>query len=82
MKQPRVIVFEDSAYQRLLPLTYWRTVGELRCGYHTLLVRQGTALAFPVTELWVREEMIAITAERHPLRVNAPIAPDESDLPC
>ncbi|UCG32838.1 MAG: hypothetical protein JSU68_14380 [Phycisphaerales bacterium] len=78
MKQPRVIVFEDSAYQRLLPLTYWRTVGELRCGYHTLLVRQATALAFPVTELWVREEMIAITAERHPLRVNAPIAPDES----
>jgi UDP-N-acetylglucosamine diphosphorylase/glucosamine-1-phosphate N-acetyltransferase len=78
MKPARAIVFEDNAYQRLLPLVYWRTVGELRCGYHTLLARHSTALASPLTDLWVREEMAGITAERHPLRVNMPTAVDES----
>ena len=73
MKMKRVILFEDRGYDRLLPLVYWRSVGELRCGYGALKDRHAAALGAPVTDLWVREELAPVTAERHQARVNTAI---------
>ena len=39
MQSPSTVVYEDSGWQRLLPLVYFRAVCELRCGLGTLLER-------------------------------------------
>lgn len=68
------VVFEDSTWQNLLPLVYWRSVGELRCG-RRLLLEQHTP-AGPLG-LWVRPDVAAVTAERWPaLAVNQSIPAD------
>jgi UDP-N-acetylglucosamine diphosphorylase/glucosamine-1-phosphate N-acetyltransferase len=75
----RVILFEDDGYRGLLPLLYWRTVGELLCGYCSLLKRHAPAGIGEVTDLWVRQELAAVSAQRHRLPVNEPIQPAPSD---
>jgi hypothetical protein len=32
----KIVLFEDSGFENLLPLTYFRPVWELRCGIHEL----------------------------------------------
>jgi UDP-N-acetylglucosamine diphosphorylase/glucosamine-1-phosphate N-acetyltransferase len=39
MPVPRIVIYEDSGWQRLLPLVYFRAVCELRCGLGTLRER-------------------------------------------
>lgn len=69
-----VIVFEDARWPDLLPLIYWRTVGELRCGYGPLIDRLN--LLDPpatLTGLWTRPELADVAAERFKLPVNRPL---------
>ena len=79
MKIRRTILFEDYGAGQLLPLVYWRTIGELRCGYHALMERHSAVLGAPLTDLWVREELAAVAAERHGARINAPVNGGASD---
>lgn len=72
----RVILFEDDRYRNLLPLVYWRTVGELRCGVGTLAQNAARALASEFTDLWVRLELESVASERHGRPINRPIDTD------
>ena len=68
------IVFEDAGWRKLLPLVYWRSIGELRCGRRLLIEQHldGQPLA-----LWVRPQLARLTAERFPaVAVNQPIPPE------
>ncbi len=69
----RVILFEDDGYRNLLPLVYWRTVGELRCGVGTLAQNAARTLASEFTDLWVRLELETVASERHEQPINRPI---------
>lgn len=65
-----VIVFEDSGFRTLLPLTYWRPVFELRCGRLSLLekIRQRKGMQHPI--VFVRPELADIVQEHSELQVN------------
>ncbi|MHC4064609.1 MAG: putative sugar nucleotidyl transferase, partial [Planctomycetota bacterium] len=71
-----IILFEDSGFVNLLPLVYWRTVFELRCGRKTLLDHVAGNLGAAVSGLWTRDWLAAVTAERFQLPVNAPAQAD------
>ena len=63
-------IFEDDLYQNFLPLAYSRPVYELRCGMYSFLER--IALQYPDTEinLFCREYLKNLIAERHPHSIN------------
>ena len=68
-----IVLFEDSGFVNLLPLVYWRTVFELRCGRKTLLDGLTRSLGEPVTGLWVRDWIAPVAQERYQLPANTPI---------
>lgn len=82
----KMILFEDDGFRNLLPLTYWRTAGELRCGYGSLyehMLRAASGLATPVEiAVWCRRELAAVTTERLPVPVNQPsqLAPKQTAM--
>lgn len=64
-----LVIFEDDGFRQLLPLTYWRTCGELRTGYdslvgHTLRRLNGGWAEPQRTIIWCRPELAGIAAER------------------
>lgn len=69
-----LVVFEDEGYRDLLPLTYWRTTAELRCGYVSLLGRIRDKLPDTDLTLYCRPMLSAVAAERSGLPVN--VAPE------
>jgi UDP-N-acetylglucosamine diphosphorylase/glucosamine-1-phosphate N-acetyltransferase len=70
----KVVVYEDSGWQRLLPLVYIRAVCQLVCGMGDLLskVRRLTAAAQQPLELWCRPGLAESTAEQTGLVTNQP----------
>ena len=71
-----LVLFEDNGYRALLPLTYWRTVFELRVGRHIQLDRLPQQLGLPVSGVWTREWMEAVARQRCGTAVNTPLAPE------
>lgn len=68
----RLVVFEDAGFVNLLPLVYWRGVGELRCGRYSLAERAARVVGSSLTGLWCREELAGVAAARSSLAVNQP----------
>ncbi len=66
----RLVLFEDEGYRNLLPLTYWRTCGELRTGYGRLLDHAREVFRPPSLELMCRPELAAVTSARMADAVN------------
>ena len=56
-----VVIFEDHAWRNFLPLTYWRPVGDLRCGRYSLMDRLCAELPAEQVGLWIRDEIAAAT---------------------
>lgn len=80
----RIILYEDSSWRNLLPLVYFRTVFQLRCGMRTLSERAASLLAEnagqPSTnsqhgrsglEFWCRPTLASLLAEQTGRTVNA-----------
>ncbi|MCH7527705.1 MAG: hypothetical protein IID39_09735, partial [Planctomycetes bacterium] len=70
----KIILFEDAAFANLLPLVYWRTVFELRCGRMTLEQRAARANGSPTSGLWTRAWIADVASERFDLPINKPVA--------
>src|SRR5580765_6965928 len=67
-----LVIFEDAGYRNLLPLTYWRTVAELRTGYFSLLEYITQAAKARHVSLYCRSALATVAAERLGLSVNRP----------
>jgi UDP-N-acetylglucosamine diphosphorylase/glucosamine-1-phosphate N-acetyltransferase len=65
-----LIIFEDADYKNLLPLVYWRTVGELRIGYGRLCDQLITRLQPDEVYYYCRPELAAVAGERFPYPIN------------
>ena len=70
-----IVLFEDSGFASLLPLLYWRSVFELRCGRKLLMDRVAQRLQQPIAGMWTRDWIADVVAERFQYRVNAAIEP-------
>jgi UDP-N-acetylglucosamine diphosphorylase/glucosamine-1-phosphate N-acetyltransferase len=71
----QIVLFEDAAVSRLLPLAWTRPVWDLRCGIWTLREAVERAYDQPVAALFVRDFLADVTRERARLPVNDP--PDD-----
>lgn len=60
----KLILFEDGGYANLLPLTYWRSVVELRIGRRIVLDQLAQTLETPVGGVWTRDWVARVTSER------------------
>lgn len=69
-----LIVFEDGGYANLLPLTYWRSVVEMRIGRRIVLDQLAQALEAPIGSVWAREWVARVTSERCMTPTNQPAA--------
>lgn len=72
---PQIVIFEDAGYRDLLPLTWWRTVGELRLGARTLIDHLRTALGSDAGDpmFYCRPDLADVAAERLGGPVNQPV---------
>ncbi len=61
---PSLVIFEDDGFSRLLPLTYWRTCGEVRTGYARLIDYIIEAAADPQPTIACRPELADVTRAR------------------
>lgn len=68
-----IIVFEDFKYEQFLPLSYWRPVFELRCGYGRLIDRAAHMLRQPIDGAWARDWIAGVAESRQGLPVNGRI---------
>jgi hypothetical protein len=50
----RIVLFGDDGYRNMLPLTYWRTVPELRAGRKILIDRTAQRLDVAIAGVWTR----------------------------
>jgi UDP-N-acetylglucosamine diphosphorylase/glucosamine-1-phosphate N-acetyltransferase len=78
---PRVVVYEDPGWQRLLPLVYVRAVCQLLCGSTDLVTRVKRLVAepsarhegngqTPVVEIWSRRLLADVVGQQTGLPVN------------
>lgn len=65
-----LVSFEDDGYSPLFPLSYWRTSGELRTGYGSLLDYQRAGIPHDDLTLYCRKLLAEVTAERLGVPVN------------
>jgi UDP-N-acetylglucosamine diphosphorylase/glucosamine-1-phosphate N-acetyltransferase len=72
---PAIILFEDEHFLRLLPLTLWRSVFELRLGRRTILERATQQLGRPPDGIWVRDWIADVAQQRCGLPCNQVVAP-------
>ncbi len=70
----KIVLFEDSGFANLLPMLYWRTVFELRCGRGSLAARIERLLGAQPAGLWTRAWIAEVAAERFNLPINQPAA--------
>ncbi len=61
-----ICVYEDEGARNLWPLVDLRPCFDLRCGRLTLLDKLAARYPRERLALWVRDELAAVTAERHP----------------
>lgn len=66
----KIVLFEDAAVADLLPLTYWRSVFELRWGRKVLVDRAAQRLETPISGLWTRDWIGDVAAQRCGLPTN------------
>ena len=71
-----IVLFEDSSFPTLLPLLYWRSVFELRCGRKLLMDRVAQRFQRPIDGMWTRDWIADVVAERFQYRVNTAIEPE------
>lgn len=69
-----LVLFEDEGYVGWLPLTYWRTVFELRIGRFLQMDRIARRLGGPIQGVWTREWIAPIAAQRCGVPVNGPVS--------
>lgn len=70
----KMVLFEDAAFANLLPLVYWRTLFDLRCGRLTLGQRSANSHGMPVSGLWTRAWIADVATERFGMPINQPLA--------
>jgi UDP-N-acetylglucosamine diphosphorylase/glucosamine-1-phosphate N-acetyltransferase len=68
-----VVLFEDEGFVDLLPLTFWRTVFELRVGRQILLDRIAQRLATTIAGVWTRDWIAPVAAQRCSAPANQPL---------
>jgi UDP-N-acetylglucosamine diphosphorylase/glucosamine-1-phosphate N-acetyltransferase len=73
---PKLILFEDDAHADLRPLTYWRSVFELRAGRRILLDRIAQRQGTHIHGIWTRDWIATVASERCSLPVNRPVDAD------
>lgn len=79
MLPPSICIFEDDRFSDFLPLTWFRAVFELRCGFYTMAERIRRLFPEATTYLQCRSELGGIVSERYAdCRVN--VAPREGCL--
>ncbi len=71
------ILFEDSGFANLLPLTYWRSVFELRIGRTIALDWIPQTLGRPIAGIWTRDWIAAVASERCSAPANESIQPGD-----
>ncbi len=78
---PPIVIYEDFGWQRLLPLVYFRSVCQLRCGMGLLHERvarliapQSTTTSSPLPQLWCRPSLAGMVADQTQLPTNGPIS--------
>ncbi len=74
-----VHIFDDAVPQ-LAPLTDLRPTFDIRTGALTTLERLAVMLDVPIASLQVPQRLAAVTAKRHSLPVNVPLASDRPVL--
>ena len=74
MTDQQIVLFEDDGFVSFLPLTYWRSVFELRYGREILLDRIAQALGQPIAGVWTRDRLAPIAAQRCGAPANAGIS--------
>jgi UDP-N-acetylglucosamine diphosphorylase/glucosamine-1-phosphate N-acetyltransferase len=77
---PPLIVFEDEGYRHLLPLIYWRTTSELRCGPRSLFDHVRACRPDAQVTIYCRSAQAPVAAERLAVPVNLPPEADEALL--
>lgn len=70
-----LVLFEDEGYAGFLPLTYWRTVFELRVGRTLQIDRIARRVGGPVQGVWTRDWMAAVAAQRCGVPANGAMVP-------
>ncbi len=70
----KIVLFEDARFANLLPVLYWRTVFEIRCGRESLGERIERLSGAKAAGLWTRAWLAEVAAERSGLAVNEPVA--------
>ena len=70
-----IVLFEDYRADAMLPLVYWRSLGELRLGRHILMDRCAQQLGLPVLGVWTRDWMAATAQYRCQVPVNQQVPP-------
>lgn len=76
----KLIVFEDSGWLNLTPLTYIRPVFELRCGMYTLLERILLLAGTSDITLFVRDYLAELTKKNYRCKVNSFSCTDDDIL--
>lgn len=70
----RTILYEDAGWKRLLPLAYTRPLPLLLCGMETLWETASRVLPAGVAaEVWVRDSLAVLAAEKLGAAVNRPV---------
>jgi UDP-N-acetylglucosamine diphosphorylase/glucosamine-1-phosphate N-acetyltransferase len=70
-----LVLFEDHGFVGLLPLTFWRTVFELRVGRQILLDRTAQRVGRAVAGVWTRDWIAKVAAQRCGAPANRPLKP-------
>lgn len=70
----QTLLFEDHKWSQLLPLTWWRSVFELRAGRKILLDRIAQTTQTAITGVWVREWIADVAAHRCSFPANAALS--------
>jgi len=58
-----LVIFEDAGFVNLMPLVYWREVGNLRCGCFTLQERISRAQKIDSPILYVRSDLRDVASQ-------------------
>jgi len=72
-----VVLFEDAGFKNLLPLTYWRSVFELRIGRTIALDWIAQTLGRPIAGIWTRDWIADVASERCAAPANEKIKPGD-----
>jgi len=72
-----IVLFEDAGFEALLPLTYWRSVFELRLGRTIALDWIAQTLGRPIAGIWTRDWIAAVASERCAAPANEKIKPGD-----